>query len=46
MSQFLPTGKFQWINPEAWDAEKIQALGNEDSTGNLTARKINHFFSF
>ena len=30
MSQYLPTGGFIWINPEAWDAEKIKALGNED----------------
>ena len=35
MSQYLPFGGFKWGNPEDWDAEKIQALGNEDATGLL-----------
>ena len=34
MSQYLPDGEFQWVEPENYDTEeKVQALKDEDSFG-------------
>ena len=33
MSQYLPTGKFQWDNPEEWNTDKILAVDDTDSKG-------------
>ena len=42
MSQYLPTGGFEWVNAEDWTTEKIMNLEDEEEVGYIFEVDLNY----